>query len=641
MGVEHLFSTFFHNKMINGKSMKAWSKKLEPDHFFMDFNSLIHTTYQKLLRHINTLFDKSINITDAKEFEKLKTKFTKNTGSTLDIKFREDFTVYFNNDKLNTLVVEAVVLNIYEILEKYLDTSKLMTLYIALDGVPSKGKIMEQRRRRHLSTLETELRKKILLKHKDLLLKEKTEHGSNRYLFESKKIKWSNSNIKPGTKFMSALSFALKHEDHIKKVKKLCPKLVFYIVSDDEAFGEGENKFIDYIRKLRKKFGIDDKFVISSPDSDLMLLLMLLEFKNIEILRYNQQLYQYDVIDITKMKDNIFKYISGKLEKHDFVLDRDLIAKDFVFICTFFGNDFLPKVESHLVKYSFDKVLKSYIKTIIKEGAYMLSSVNEVFFINFDIFITFLEHLSKGEKDILYDNLKGKRKDREPDKTLNAYDKELHDIVNMTGPFKKMFNVRTTSCNDQKTCIDNYYKEYYKDLNVMISKYIEGLMWVVNYYYHIDQGLSNWYYPYKKAPLFTDILDFLKKKNKKKVFYCQTYKEVNRHNVKSMRDYFTPVEQLLYNSTSNNDDNKILPRGYREFVDKHNINLNPIITKIWEEKTNKEIDCVNAPYLSQCSLSVSLQDTMYKDDDYREMVRQQVEYYKKKRGIYTKIFKVA
>ena len=105
--------------------------------------------------------------------------------------------------------------------------------------------------------------------------------------------------------------------------------------------------------------------MIYSPDADVILLCMLFPVKKLYMLRYNQQTSPqagniYDLIDIRMLKSNISYYINNNPDysKENFEIDR--INYDIVCISSLFGNDFVPKMETLMLKKGF-KILWMHI----------------------------------------------------------------------------------------------------------------------------------------------------------------------------------------------------------------------------------------------------------------------------------------
>lgn len=630
MGIEQFYSTIYHNPIINPKknpSIIDWKQKLKAKHFFLDFNSLIHNGSSIMLGQLNTFLDQSLQTKNIGEFNQIKNRLEKKNHLELDIKIRkfkqeniaQEINQYFTHEKLNHIMVEDTIHRIYLILDKYVDTSELETFYIAFDGVPSKGKLIEQKKRSYIKTLIDYFNKQIFAKHQKELKKDMTANGSNRYVYEKNKIRWHKLNIKPGTEFMKLLSKRLRSKNFLKKLKKKLKHLKTYILSDVYHYGEGENKFMDYIRK---HLFPDDRYLILGPDSDLILLTMLLKSDKIKILRYNQQKVLFNVIDIAKVKSNLFNFIHAQYPNSNY----KRVIPDLVFIFNIFGNDFLPKVESYQIKYTLNKVIMTYIEILKKTNQFLLK-FDQKYNINFFFFYKLIDRLSDDEYNIFYQNSKRSRP-REIDKNLSEYDQELLRFDFMMEEYQTKLNRTNFFSLGKKAGLTKYYQKYYRNLDQIIHSYLEGLIWVLDYYFHVFHGISWWYYPHEKAPLLTDIRKYLKKIKDPKRFFNQLSEQTKEKYKVNLETYFVPEEQIIYLMTADNPVNMIAPIEFRKYADKHNINLNSIVQKIWEKDKNNLIDCANVPYLNKCVLNVTKKET--DDLEYLKRLRQDFEFERKK-----------
>ena len=107
-------------------------------------------------------------------------------------------------------MIEKILFEITRLID-YTEVSEL--LYIAIDGIAPKGKMKQQRMRRHKSELE------------------------RKY---SKEKRWNTNAISPGTFFMKRLNTELKKYIQEFKIK--------IILSDSDERGEGEHKILHYIK---------------------------------------------------------------------------------------------------------------------------------------------------------------------------------------------------------------------------------------------------------------------------------------------------------------------------------------------------------------------------------------------------------
>jgi hypothetical protein len=118
------------------------------------------------------------------------------------------------------------------------------------------------------------------------------------------------------------------------------------------------------------------------------------------------------------------------------------------------------------------------------------------------------------------------------------------------------------------------------------KEYINGLVWIYNYYFHNKLNYS-WYYPYEKSPLLSDINTYLK-----------TIETIDQIIIKD--DFpllFTPIEQAIY--TSPIDITPILSKKYKDIT--HDFYKTYNISNILN--TIQTLNCNNSNYLSKCSLA--------------------------------------
>merc|ERR1711871_209068 len=320
-----------------------------------------------------------------------------------------------NLDKLEKKMMNQVIEYI-DTLVKYVDPKK--TVYLAIDGVAPVAKIKQQRTRRFKSVHDRELFDNIKKKHnKDL----------SNY--------WNNSAITPGTVFMEKLkSFIIRYCK--KKSEETNLKFIF---STSNTPSEGEHKLLQYIRDKQKKNKNDKtKYAIYGLDADLIFLALSTNKEDIFLVREathlnekggnNFDMLNFVSIDImksciyTKMSKMIIKKneldikidqednnsecsVNSKVSElneeqshfqvNDLIINKKRIIDDFIFICYFLGNDFLPHIPSlDISKDGIDILLNIYAETWNNFFDYAVEATLDDFKINQSFIQMFLTNLS-------------------------------------------------------------------------------------------------------------------------------------------------------------------------------------------------------------------------------------------------------
>jgi 5'-3' exonuclease len=709
MGVPKLFQIINKGDITYSSIIENLDKQINAEYFYMDFNSIIHVQFPLLVTDINLLL---MSIITNKINNDILKKYK------LNIKTIDEFKNHFTTSNIEEMLISIICKYIHNLIKTFFK-SKLNLLYIAIDGVPSKSKLIEQIQRKYIGALMTGYKDQLYENYKDDIEKDK-----NRFLFEETKISFNRSKITPGTEFMNNLYLSLKKEQF---------NATNIYISGVTEVGEGEKKIVDHIKNNKY-----NNVCIYSPDADMMLLASLLNSTNVTILRYNQQTSSanspiYDLIDIDMFKNNIYDYINDKnINKKNFI-------DDVICLSSMFGNDFIPKIESIDVQYNFGQVLNIYMDTFrFFENKNYLVNLKNKYSLNINFFIKFLElywdvelfnmkenymlltyrmyRSFKTSLDINHTNYKDKIIEFEENvKKLDDYIKR-HDIENIIikyeddiiikkirklvnygrfegivpnkyktykeignyvdslnkmefiklyikvvkkkGSIVKKYNdsvysassktamhqnnLRNTIKYDKEVylfnnMLDNYAKilrnkpivlvnntdppektisEYYKlffdiddyqfiqskheltnnneKLDNVIYNYLEGLVWTFEYYYNESSNVSTWYYKEEKAPILRDIYLFI---NKNKNIFDIINKNLEKYKITNIKNFFNPVEQLMYVLPYNKYNKEIIPIEYIDFFEtnKHYIDIDKILNNM-----TSEINCIGARYLNKC-----------------------------------------
>lgn len=401
MGIENFFNTLTKSNFIEKLYLDKLESKLETQYLYIDFNSVIYTIVEDFEYDIN-YYLYSIIIKNKDEYcETIEKKYSINFE---DI---DSFSNYFKQETVDELIKESIynfIKNLCIKVNKY----TLREIYISFDGTPTFSKISEQKKRKYLNCIISDFKKEIYENYKEKIDKD-------RELFYSKKISfgvnrpnkycgnWSG-HIQDIYNNLSSFQFKIE-------MYELCPNLKELIISSAYEFGEGEKKITEHIMQNKKS----GKYIIYSPDSDTILLSIIINNKfkrlnidtDINILKHDSNENKIELISILKLIDNIYEYVYTKLNpfrKHNH--DKLNIIDDLIGLITFFGNDFLPKIESLNMKNGFEILLTTYAKNLSYcrlKNPYLLYTENNKTKINMYVFTDLINKLSELEDKLLFD----------------------------------------------------------------------------------------------------------------------------------------------------------------------------------------------------------------------------------------------
>ena len=396
-----------------------------------------------------------------------------------------------NHDILEYKMINQCIIYLNEVIN-YIDPNK--EVFIAIDGVAPIAKMKQQRQRRYKSVND-----KILFDN----IKKKHDKEITTY--------WNNSAITPGTKFMKKLTNRIiSYCKELKEKKKI--KIIF---STAETPAEGEHKLLQHIRNSNN----DYKYVVYGLDADLIFLSLSANKDNIYLMRESNEINKnnkeiFNLVDIDILKNCIIEQVSDIMSKND--LEKDKIIRDFIFICYFLGNDFLPHMEAlDISKGGIDILLKCYCamyKELYLNGKkpYIVLK-NKICKKNL---LKFINLLYVDEKEILKLNYNTKRYYPKCDSN-DSYVREMHRIDNVMFKVNDPIMVGKDDYNDYRKRYYMYHmnieeKDLEKTVEDICMKYLQGLEWVTIYYF---KGCPDWhwYYPYDYPPFLNDIKKYIKK----------------------------------------------------------------------------------------------------------------------------------
>ncbi|GMM33651.1 ssRNA exonuclease [Saccharomycopsis crataegensis] len=261
-------------------------------------------------------------------------------------------------------------------------------LMIAIDGVAPRAKMNQQRSRRFRSARDARIKKEQIEKEMDY--KRSSEILKGKIIDDSVKsdhVHWDSNAITPGTPFMDILAsslrywvaYKLSHDDDWANLQ--------VILSDSSVPGEGEHKIMNFIRsqRLDPQYNPNTTHSIYGLDADLIFLGLATHEPHFRILREDvfAKFSQGSNNRNLSLQEQMFmseeekKEIKRKESEKPFLwlnthilreylkvelmtgiqipqlhrnLDFERCLDDWIFLCFFIGNDFLPSIPSISVR---------------------------------------------------------------------------------------------------------------------------------------------------------------------------------------------------------------------------------------------------------------------------------------------------
>jgi len=414
----------------------------------------------------------------------------------------------------NEILEDKMLSAILEYLEKIIShVNPNKGIYLAIDGVAPVAKIKQQRSRRFKSIADKAMWDNIKKKYNKPL----AHH-------------WNSNAITPGTQFM------VKLNNKIIGWAKNYKKSIIYSSCFTPA--EGEHKLLQFIREQQREKH-DFSYVIYGLDADLIFLALATESNKIYLLREANEINKNESkevlnhVSIKIMKLSIINTIKNFLLKTSMgeLLDDTRLVNDFIFMCYFLGNDFLPHIPSlDIHKSGIESLIVSYAETMIE----LLTTKKKIYYLLDDkiksqnkiniIFLTlFINKLALLENDILIEHFNEKKRFFRSDG--DAYEKEVAKVENVQFKVNDPIQLGSGAPEQWRK---RYYKHYWdvaddelEEFSQNIVKhYLMGLKWVTLYYF--DECPSwDWYYPYDYPPFISDIAKYLESANISKIKFTK------------------------------------------------------------------------------------------------------------------------
>jgi|TARA_B110000093_G_C12972327_1_gene413458 5'-3' exonuclease len=362
---------------------------------------------------------------------------------------------------------------------------------LAFDGVAPVAKLEQQRTRRFRSNYLKQVNEKV---------------------FDKNQKSWDTTAITPGTNFMNELNISMNtyfknHQSNIGEI----------IISGSNEPGEGEHKIFQYIRDHPTQHK-NETTIIYGLDADLIML-------SINHLPISKHIYLF------RETPEFIKSIDKNLEPNEnYLLDIPELASiittdmnngskmtniqqnnriyDYIFLCFFLGNDFLPHFPAANIRTGgIDKLLNAYKHTVGKLNE-NLTDGTKIYWKNLRKIVSFM---AENEEQFIQTETKLRDKRQHyffPTETpqqkmvkfdaIPTYERKNEKFIN---PFKEGWRER-------------YYKSLFNiDIDDMRTKqiclnYMQGLEWTMKYY---TTGCVDWRwcYQYNYPPLFQDLIKYM------------------------------------------------------------------------------------------------------------------------------------
>lgn len=416
---------------------------------------------------------------------------------------------------------------------EYLDTlckliDNLEVIYIALDGVPPRAKMEQQRFRRFHSVCKKNKAKEINNKYGNVGADNSIVPDITNYNFNL-----DTNMITPGTQFMKDLSNAIKKHLIANSEKGKLYHGIKVIFSDANQPGEGEHKILNYIRENPGSENHNN--IIYGLDGDLIMLSLVSQEHNLYLLREAAQYggyakahegHKYLFLNI----DNLTKALLQDFQSHmSFELNYNEYHKyidDYIFLCFILGNDFVPKIHWYSLHMGgYDRLINAYFEIHNNTEEFLVDRKNMT--INRIMLMDIFQMLMLDENR----NIKRLFKRRDGEKIPYKEDMTERERQQLLVDFLPLQHLDIEKQIDpyNRKWINRYYKTCFgfagnpDNIGMVTEVYLKTLVWNFHYYF---RGCIDWnfYYPFHYSPTTSDIyyaLDKIKQSNLVNVYKFQ------------------------------------------------------------------------------------------------------------------------
>ncbi|KAJ3343486.1 5'-3' exoribonuclease 2 [Gonapodya sp. JEL0774] len=284
-------------------------------------------------------------------------------------------------------------------------------LYMAIDGVAPRAKMNQQRSRRFRAAQDAREKEE-----DEERVRKEWEASHEQLPPRPAKSAFDSNVITPGTPFMENLAVCLRYYVADRMQHDPCWAKIKVVLSDASVAGEGEHKIMDYIRKQRFHPSHDPNtsHVLYGLDADLIMLALVTHEPHFRILREDvfaqesndrdkcficgqkghqaamctgkakQKTGQFDEKENSSgLKPFVFlhvpqlrEYLEAELTPQQgylpFTWSLERALDDWVFLCFFVGNDFLPHLPSLEIKEgAIDSLVGIWKRTLPLMGGYL------------------------------------------------------------------------------------------------------------------------------------------------------------------------------------------------------------------------------------------------------------------------------
>ncbi|OQR70814.1 5'-3' exoribonuclease 2-like [Tropilaelaps mercedesae] len=331
-------------------------------------------------------------------------------------------------------------------------------LYMAIDGVAPRAKMNQQRSRRFRASKES-------AEKAETMKRLRTELTLKGYYLPPEKAPgehFDSNCITPGTPFMDRLAKCLHYYIHDRLNNDPGWRNIEVILSDANVPGEGEHKIMDFIRKQRSNPSHDPntKHCLCGADADLIMLGIATHEPNFTIIREEFKPYEPRPCELCGQLGHEMKECMGlpkdvasqaQIEKPigaetEFIfvrlnvlreyLTKDLHIEglpfkwsteramdDWVFLCFFVGNDFLPHLPSLEIREgAIDRLVRIYKETIHTTKNYLTKDG----FANMPHCAMILTKLGEAEDEIFRERQINEEKFKRRQKERQAMQRQEH-----------------------------------------------------------------------------------------------------------------------------------------------------------------------------------------------------------------------